>query len=191
MGVGYKPERDPDGRSYSRPVASKKGWSAQLHSISLSTSDLDSCYNKDKDDNDLGFTTYKLYDAQDAEITLEANEVNAVKTVLEWAPNYDYEIIGGSFKQSIVPVTNIHAWVIGVPDLTPAQGGSVPFADGGMNLKFTGTGAVIDFDGRASKFLPYQTPTLPDGWTNKLQFTLRHTAGVKHDLQIMLEIFKG
>lgn len=181
LGADVSP-RDPTGRMIVRSAITIDGFSAQFHSFGFKTSSIGSIYNKDSAGNDLGFTTLKLYDVDGVEITDPLNEGDAVKTVIDWMPSFDYEIVGGQLFQSGPPAGDVYLWLIGLPGIL-----NVGFTDGGLNLKLAGDGGVADFDGRASKFLPYNG----GAGTNKLRLILKHAAGLQHEAQLLLELFKA
>lgn len=178
----FKPV-DSTGRPIYRHAITQEGWSAQFHSIGFCTSKLSALYNKDDAGNDLGFLTAKFYNSSGTELTTQGDiDSGCVKTVIGWKPTHDYEIVGGQLMQAAAPSTNIYMWVKGLPGIL-----NVMFAQGGMNLKLAGQGGIADFDGRASKFLPYSG----GAGTNKFEIILKHDAGVQHELQMVFEIFKG
>ena len=72
---------DSDGSTMSRTKMTQSGWQYHLQGLEFTTSDRDSIINQDENDTPLGFATIKIYDAQDNEITTEAGELTAVKTV--------------------------------------------------------------------------------------------------------------
>lgn len=179
---------DTDGSVLNRAKTTKTGWHYQPHCIEFQTSDLGSNYNKDSDGNDLGFTTLKLYNSSNEEITSQATaDLTCVKTVIDWMPNHDYEIIGGKYFHASLPAQDLRLWVIGIPDIPSQYGGSVPFSQGGINLRYVGTGNGLDTDGRSSKFLPYHAVNK----TNKLRVILKHSAGFKHKGMFIWEIYKA
>ena len=180
------PERDSDGNPISRGKASKTGWTYHLNGVEFVTSKIGSIVNKDVNGDDLGFTTYKIYDDTDTEITLEANQGNAVKTVIDWEPTFDYEIVGGHLKTTNTITDDVYIYVLGVPDLTPAQGGSKEFISC-INMKFIKAHDSIDADGRATKFLPYDATY----HTNKMRITLNHPVGLQCEFLMIFEIFKA
>lgn len=179
------PNRDSDGNSISRAKVTKTGWNYHLNGVQFKTSKLASVVNQDDSGTDLGFATYKIYDAQDAEIALVANEGNAVKTVIDWEPPFDYEIIGGQLKTHTTITNDVYAYVIGVPDLTPAQGGSKEFICC-INMKFISANDSVNADGRASKLLKYDATY----HTNKMRLILTHPAGDVCEFLMIFEVFK-
>lgn len=178
----YKPV-DAAGRPVVRPAITIEGWGAQFHSVGFTVGLKDSVYNKDDAGNDLGFATMKFYDASGVEQTTQEDiTANAVKTVLTWMPTHDYEIIGGQLNQDAKPASNVYMWAKGLPGIL-----NVMFAQGGLNLKLCPAGNIVDFDGKASKFLPYNA----GAGTNKFDFIFKHNTGVQHELQFLLKIFKA
>jgi hypothetical protein len=112
---------DSDGRVLTRSVAAKSGWTYFSLPIEVTTSKLNSVYVKKFDGTDRTGVTYKIYDVNNVEITDAQNEVNAVKTVVDFEPTYDYEVIGGQIQQHTQPTTPIRVWVVGVQKRTAAQ----------------------------------------------------------------------
>lgn len=181
-----EPPKDSDGSPLWRNKITTTGWNYQLHGIEFKTSQLDSIVSKKSNGTDHGFTTIKCYDADDVQLTTqETCDTSAVKTVVDWEPTHDYEVVGGLFKMAQVPESNMRLWVVGVPDIPAAYGGSKEFVSN-VNLKFIGLEEGIKADGRAAKYLTYSA-TLH---TNKLRLILIHPAGYKHDFHMIFEIFK-
>ncbi len=175
--------KDTDGSIIQRPKAAKAGWSYQLHGISIATSTIGGFYNKDDAGNDLGFVTLKLYDVNGTEITTQGTaDTDCVKTQVDWCVNHEMEIIGGSLYQSEPPTTDIYFWCKAAPGIA-----NIMFAQGGINLKNVGIGGAINADGRASKYLH---PSVPVAGVNKFRLIFKHNAGVKHNTQMLFDLFK-
>lgn len=179
--------RDTEGALLSRNKITKTGWHYQPHALSFKTAKLASIYNKNVAGNDLGFSTIKLYKSNGDEITDSLYENLCVKTVVEWMPTHDYEIVGAKFYQDSTLDTDIYMWVIGVPDIPAQYGGSIPFGQGGVNLRWVASGQGLNTDGRSSKLLVYDATNK----TNKFQLVFKHNAGVQHDCMMVWEIYKA
>lgn len=177
--------KDADGSILIRPKAAKAGWVFALLPVEFTTSKLNSLYAKKYDGTDRTAFTYKIYDANDQEITEAQYEVNAVKTVIDFEPSFDYEIIGGQIQQKTIPTSDIRLWVVAVPDVPEAYGGSKEMV-GGVNLKFIDPTDKVQADGRVSKYMQYSATY----HTNKLRLIARHPAGTQHELLLLLEIFR-
>jgi len=178
---------DTDGSPIQRIKTTKTGWHYQPQWLEITTAKYSGgFYNKDYEGNDLGFVTYKIYDNTDTEITSGANEGNAVKTIVDWEPTHDYEIIATKLFQNSIPTTDVRLWAIGLPDVPYAYGGSRIFAEGGINLKHLSTGNAADTDGRSSKMLSYDATN----HTNKFRLVIKHDAGVQHTMAMLWEIYK-
>lgn len=179
--------KDSDGSPLSRIKITTTGWHYQLHGAEFQTSQLNSVYSKKQDSTDFGFVTIKCYDIDGNELTTQENcDSSAVKTVIDWEPTYDYEIVGGFFKQKELPSVDVRLWVMGVPDVPAQYGGSKLFA-ANINLKYVGLEEGIKVDGRAPKYMTYNATY----HSNKLRLILKHDAGYKHDMHIVFEIFKA
>ena len=182
--------RDSDGSPLQRGKTTKTGWHYQPHWVEITTSKIGGIYNKDDNGVDLGFATIKLYDDIDSasatEITVQATaDTDCVKTVVDWMPTHDYEVIAAKIFQDGKPSNDHRVYVVAVPDLTPAQGGSIPFSTGGINLKHLGTGAAADTDGRSSKYMTYDATYK----TNKFRIIINHPAGEQHTFAMLFELF--
>lgn len=176
---------DADGAALGRTKVTQSGWQYHLQGLEFTTADRDSVVNKDENGNDLGFATMKLYDANGDEVTTELGESSAVKTVIDWEPTFDYEILGGTIRSAANIVEDIYAYVIAVPDIPKAFGGSKDFICC-LNLKFIGANDKIEADGRAAKKMIYDAVN----HTNKIRVVLTHPAGIKRSLSLVLELFK-
>ena len=168
-------DRDTTGRRIVRLAATQRGWHTQIHSIEVRTAS-DWYYNHDKNGNDLGFLNIIHLDENGNETTPE----NGVRTLVDWMPTYDYEIIGGKVTQENKPNADVRFWIEGLPDIM-----QVPFGEGGINLRKIGQHNEVAIDGRASKYLQYT----PYG-TNKFRFVFSHPKGLEHDIQILLELYR-
>jgi hypothetical protein len=192
--TNYKPAgnavlvpKDTDGVHLSRTKITQSGWHFQLHGTEFITSKLNSAFNEDKDGNDLGFTTLKFYDSGDTELTAGTQaelDANCVKTVFTWEPTQDIDVIGGLLEQPTPADEDIRMWIIAIPNLTPAQGGSVPFTQGGINLRYIS--GNIDLDGKTAKSLPYDAVY----HTNKFEITIKHSTGKQWPLHMLFKIFR-
>lgn len=186
--------RDSDGSPLQRVKVTTSGWHYQLHGVEFETSKLDSIYSKKIDNTNYGFTAvkfYKLLNNEEVEITGDdLNQTfldnNCIKTVVDWEPSHDYELVGGMLKMRTTPQDDIRMWIIGVPDVPEQYGGSKVFISN-CSLSYIGNDSGIRADGRAPKYLTYNNQT----HTNKLRLVFRHPSGVKHQFLMLFEIFKS
>jgi len=178
---------DVDGAPLQRTKITKTGWHFQLHGLEFCTSGLASGFNEDVDGNDLGFTSLKFYNSSDVELvagTQAELDANCVKTVYDIEIGQDIEVIGGLIEQPALPTTDVRMWVLAIPDLTVAQGGSVPFTQGGINLRYIS--GNLDLDGKTPKLLPYSATY----HTNKFRIIVKHNAGVIHPIHMLFKLFR-
>jgi hypothetical protein len=183
-------QSDSDGAQIVRVKAAKKGWSFWALPIEVTTSMLGAnAYCKDSAGNDIGGITCKIYDGANAEITvagiLNANLNLCTKTVVDFEPNFDYEIIGGSLRINSNPSQDIRLWIVGAPDIPAIYGGSKEFASG-INLKFLGPDSEFEVDGRVTKFLSYNATT----HSGKIRLILKHPAGSQVNMQFTLHMYR-
>lgn len=183
--------RDSDGVPYAKTKITTTGWAYQLHGLEFETSNLSSIYSKKYDGSDFGFCVIKCFKDSSGALVECADQsdadLNCIVTQLDWHPTHDYEIVGGVFKQLALPNDDLRLWVVAVPDLPAASGGSKVFATN-INLKYMGLEEGVKVDGRAPKYLTYSGAPY---YTNKLRLILKHPAGLKHKAHMIFEIFKS
>ena len=114
MAIGYIPPKDNSGRPINRNAATESGWAYVADFLQFETSQLNSLRHTLVDGTDSTYCSIKFYDASDVELTTQpAIDASCVKTVVDFAPPYDYELIGGSFRQYTSPLDtdNCFLWV--------------------------------------------------------------------------------
>jgi hypothetical protein len=186
--------KDSDGSPLQRVKVTTTGWHYQLHGVEFETSKIDSVYSKKVDGTNYGFSTMKFYkDASGVETEITGEDLNqayldanCIKTVMDWEATHDLEIIGGFLKQLSTPSDDVRLWVVGVPDVSEAYGGSKPFVVN-VNLKYIGLEEGVRVDGRAPKYMTYSATY----HTNKIRMMFRHAAGTKRKLSMIFELFKA
>ena len=181
---------DTDFAQIVRIKAAKKGWSFWALPIEITTSTLSgSVYSKDSSNIDIPGITCKIYDNEDAEITtagvLNANLAQCVKTVLDFEPAFDYEMIGGTLRVNSNPTQDIRLWIVGAPDIPAIYGGSKEFASG-INLKFLAPDSSFEIDGRVTKYVSYNATD----HRGKLRIILKHPAGLAVNLQVTIHTYR-
>lgn len=179
-------QKDSDGATLSREKAAPTGYTFQLHCFEGKTSQLDSVVNLGYNGIQLNQVTPHFYDVNGVAITDQpTSDTSCVKSMFDFEPTYDYYIIGGGLRMVAPPSNNVRLSVVCVPDVPYAYGGSKPMIDN-LNLKFLGTNAEIQADGRAAKQLSYNATN----HTNKLRFIFSHDPGQKLEFEVLLEFFK-
>ncbi len=195
--TNYKPtanlnlwQNDTDGAQIVRLKAAKKGWSFWAVPVEITTSTLSgSLYCKDSSEVDIPGVSCKIYNSNNQEITtagvLNANLNTCVKTVIDFEPTFDYEIIGGALRINSNPAQDMRLWIVGAPDIPAQYGGSKEFASG-INLKFLGPDSSFEVDGRVTKFLTYD----PNTHQGKMRMILRHPAGAQVNMQLVIHLYR-
>lgn len=180
---------DTDNSILSRVKITKSGWAYQYHALEFETAKLNSIVNLNINGTPIGYATEKFYKANGdliATPTQELLDAECVTTIIDWEPTHDYEIMGGVMRQMAVPTEAVRLWVVGVPDVPKAYGGSKEFTKGGVNLQFFGVGDSVKADGKTPKFLKYDA----NYHSNKLRLILKSTsAGYKHKVLMVFEVF--
>lgn len=188
--VGNQSFSDIDGIPFMRLKASKKGWSFWALPIEINTSLLSgNLFCKDSNGVDIPGITVKIYDAQGVEITVPGlaniNLSLCTKTVIDFEPAFDYEMIGGSLRINSNPAQDVRLWIVGAPDIPAIYGGSKEFASG-VNLKFLAPDSSFEIDGRVTKYVTYNATD----HRGKLRVILKHPAGLSLNCQILIHTYR-
>lgn len=186
-------DHDEHGRTIIRSAATRKGWHYQAHSIQFEVNKLNSIYNKDADGNDLGFASIKIYKANGDECTTQTSaDVDGVKTIIKWQPDFDFEIISGNIRQVAKETVDSYVYV----RLQAATGLAAPndflpvyFVEGGINLNYIGADEPLKTDGRASKMVKCDT----NG--DFFEIIINYEADLltnenRHKMSVVFEIYK-
>ena len=185
----------PDGRLDVRITAANKGRIFKLRVISFYTATAApgprsrnpiNC----QDYGDVSVTLQKWDAEQGAMVASEP--ADATKTIIDWDPLYEYEIIGGWLD---IPPDLLGGgtdqWYLGciaLPDYA-AYGMAIDYVSE-LNLEAVSSNRIRS-DGRATSGL---APTVVNGinyHTNRLRWIVLHPAGVAKRMQIYLETFQG
>lgn len=178
--------KDLESSALIRNKVSPIGWTYQHHSFEFSTSTIGSLNHKKFDLTDFGFCTLKFYkDESGTECTDQTDaDSTCIKTVIDWEPTHDFELIGGVANWESVLNSEVFLWVVGVPNIPYAYGGTKEMISNCSLKHFLNR--EIGIDGRATKRLNYSASY----HTNKLRFIFRHPAGFKFNPQINMEFYK-
>ena len=161
INISYESSYDDDGRLSVKPAIAVSGASMYYSGPTFTAAKLNSIV-WDKivpvppfAKTPRGWATIKIYDAAGAEITLEANEGDAVTTVVDITPDLDIELTGGAFAiPNSLSTGDWHVYAFAAPEIPFAAGGQVPFVE---DQKIDGfyEGEDIIIDGRVTKHLKY------------------------------------
>lgn len=194
--TNYKPTsnrpieaRTADGRAEVRHTTAKRTTNFNLRVLSFYTARSGSMHNINPvNDTDFGDALMCNYDVSGSLVTDPEMSGSMVKTVIDWEPHYNYEVIGGYVHtpSSLMNGTTDQWYlgVIGVPDLPVQMYGSVPYISE-TNIEAVTT-RVVESDGCAVSFLPYKFYGYP---TNKLRFIFKHPPGAQQRFQIYVRHF--
>ena len=183
-------QTDTDGAAIVRNKAAKRGWTFCSLPFEFETARLnDTLYAKDHLGVTRSFITMKSYDNNDVEVTTPGlagiNYASIVKTVIDFEPPYDYEIIGGDLRTLTAIANDMRLWLVAAPDI-PAPNGSKEMG-GGINLKFLSPGNVWSVDGRVTKYATYSATF----HTNKIRLIFKYPAGTNESLGIVIQLYKA
>jgi hypothetical protein len=181
---------DTDGAQIVRAKAAKRGWSFWSLPIEVTTSSIGgTLFCQDSSGSNIPGVSCKIYDNNNSEITtpglLNANLNTCVKTVIDFEPAFDYEIIGGELRINSNPAQDVRMWIIGAPDIPAIAGGSKEFASG-VNLKFLAPDSGFSVDGRVTKYIQYNGVD----HRGKLRILLKHPAGSQINLQFVVHMYR-
>lgn len=182
--------KDIDGASIVRLKAAKKGWSFWAVPIETTTSTLNgSLFCKTFELQDIPGISCKIYDENDNEITEagvdNVNLNSCVKTVIDFEPEYDFEIIGGEYRVNQNPEQDFRVWIIGAPDIPAIYGGSKEFISG-INIKFLAPDSAFFVDGRVTKYFTYNS----DNHQGKVRTVMRHLPGSQVNTVLILHVYR-
>lgn len=176
--------RAPDGRPAVRMTTANRTKNFNLKTMSFVPGDSASAKSLDITFANTGDVTLICYTSSG---TVTTDPTQAVKTVLDWEPTYNYEIIGGwiDIPPGIVGTTPgvWYVCAIGLPDIPSAYGGSVGFV-APTDLALVYTNKVVS-DGRATQYLSYNATY----HTNKMRWVFKHPTGTNPRIQLYVETF--
>lgn len=189
-GVNYINQTDTDNAQIVRIKAAKRGWSFWAVPIEITTSTISgSLFCQTSGGVDIPWISCKIYDNEGDEITtpglLNANLASCVKTVIDFEPTFDFEIIGGDLRINSNPTQDVRLWIVGAPDIPENLGGSKEFASG-INLKFMAPDSSFTVDGRVTKSLTYN-PVTHQG---KMRIILKHSPGIQVNMQFVVHLYR-
>ncbi len=199
--------KDADGTPLTHTKHTKTGWHYEPRSLDFVTSKHLSLYNRKHDGNtmsdgtDYGDATLKFYDDAGVELSYQQTgheeetdgqfqtrlSMYCVRSIMDWQPTYDMDIIGGILMVRGAPVVDTYMWTIVAPDIPEFMGGSVPHVAGGWNLSFFTANDKIIVNGRGSKTIVYD----PVYNSNKFRTVVKHAVGAQIGLQMVYEHFKA
>ena len=140
----------------------------------------------------MSYANIKVYDSNGLEcLTQNDADINGVKSVIQWKPDFDFEVISGNVRQAHKETvdTYIHVRAM-VPTGLPAPNDflSVPFTNGGINMKYIGADELLKTDGRSSKYMPGASGAYFEIIANYNAGTL---SGNSHEMSVIFEIYKA
>ena len=170
-----------------RPKTTTPGWMMALKTFSFVTSGWGSLFGwldntRDQDPA----CALKFYDANNVQITDEANMSQCVRTMASWEPLYNYDIMGAVIEVAEDPTGDFRIVSVAVPDLPKAYGGSKVNIEGGYNLKFLRGGRCLNLDGKTCKSMFYSSTY----HTNKVSMNIYHAAGAQLGIQVSMITFR-
>jgi len=181
-------KQELDGRISVRTTAVITAKNFQLKVFSFVPGDPSSLHDKKVSGTSMvnaNTVTMTCYDGSD---TVTTDPASAVKTVLDYEPSWDYEVISGKLvTPEVIRTGTTEQWfvaVIAVPDIPAIYGGSIQFVTP-VNLEVLGDGYVVS-DGRAAKYLTYNATY----HTNKIRWIFWHPTGSHPRFQIYVETFQ-
>jgi len=200
-------DTDTEGRNTIRLAYAKKGWVYLAHPIEFETCKLNGCYSKDwlgQDRTDFTMKFYKLDAGVEVEMVQGADDdatfqgkldTECVRTDILFKKGGDYELIGGNIHQETTPTEDVRLWVVGgIIDMIDIDDATALLTNkemvGGINFKHL-SNQSIETDGRASKLMKKDNPSVPGFDANGLRYIVRtKNAGYKHKLSAIMEYFR-
>jgi len=176
---------DTDGSPIIRDKITQAGWTFAQRGIILKTSKIGSLECKKNDNTDWSDVSLKFYNASNTELTTQGDcDTDCVKTVMDWEPTFNYDLIGGELITLTTPTdydNECRFWVVVAPDIAQAYGGSINLIDN----RVVRSASSIKADGRRVKTMYYSSTY----HTNKFRIILRHQAGQQVGLIMIYEYY--
>ena len=177
---------DADGATLTRPKMAATGRHYQLHGMSFTTAGVGSFKQPDTDGVNRAYGELSFFDHDNTPCSGIENMHKVCKTIVDWEPPFDYEIMGGKFHQYGSPSGELILNVVALPDIPASYGGNVEFVLA-TDLRFIGPDTGLDILGHTTSELIYSATQ----HTNKIRMSLHHASGVQHEMYIGFEIFVG
>lgn len=151
--------------------------------LEITTSKYNGLYVKDSAGNDITDFTHTIYDANNNAIGSAVTEALAVKTVIDFEPQYTYEFIKGSFSFSAALGSDIRCWMVAVPDVDVSNGGSIESFQC-INLKYISSGATWSQEIVRGNEMAYNATY----HTNKIRGIFKYSVGLQKSFVITLQL---
>ena len=201
--------KDEDGRQLTRQVMTEPAWHYSPRSLDFYTSKYKSLYNRSHycgasgndatidASPDLGDAFVKFYNSSNTELTkgeIETDEefqtrltANCYKTVMEFEPSWDYDVLGAKLQFRNPPSDRAYFWFVAAPDVPAEYGGNVVFMGGGMNISFFPDKGYFECDGKSVSRVTY------DGTyhSGKVALITKHNVGVQIGVQLILQFYSA
>jgi hypothetical protein len=175
-----------DGATLIREQTSPIGWYYQLYGILFKTATEGSALKKLADGSSSSqYLIEGFYDEGGNALSGVDVATRTCRTVIEWEPDWSYELLGGHFHQKTSPPGEVILNVTAIPDLPRVYGGSLVFVQS-CDLNHIGPDAGLEINAHS---IQRMNPD-PNYHTNKLQFSVCHASGLQHDIFIGLEIYR-
>jgi len=201
--------KDDENRPYSREVVTQPDFHYSPRSLDFYTSKYNSLYNKSHycgasgtdatidGSVDLGDGTMKFYNASNTLLVKGESEsdadfqirltANCVKTVVEFEPTFNYDVLGAKLQVRNPPTDRAYFWFVAAPDVPAEYGGNVVFMGGGMNLHFFSETDTFECDGKTVSRVAYDNVY----HSGKLAAIVKHNVGVQIGIQLILQFFSA
>jgi hypothetical protein len=181
----YKDAANPPEADRTRIVNCRIGYKLHDRYVTFTTADNQNFDNTDHNGDSFGDFTYSMLDSNGDPTTTNAN---AVQTVLDFYPDYDYEVSGGNLFVPASLTAPTSAWelhVIGAPDIPAAYGGSIAFV-ANPRLDFR----LGDYFRLDSALNPAQVSGVAAALARKIRWIVSHPQAAQQTFQLNMQIFK-
>lgn len=206
--MGWQPQ-DTEGRPYFRQVITAPDWYYSPRSLDFYTAKYGSLYNRQHIPDvsnsvsgaaidamqDIGDAWLDFYDLSNTLMTKGAEESaeafqarltsDCYKTVMNFEPLFDYDVMGAKIQFRNVPDDRAYFWAVLAPDIPAEWGGNVVFMGGGMNIAFQDNRDTFVCDGKSVARV-YYDPVYHSG---KMSVILLHNPGVQIGMQFILQFY--
>lgn len=183
--TSYIPLANPAEAEQTRIVNCQIGRKLHDRYVTFTTADDQNFDNTDENQVSYGDVTYWLRDAN-GDLTTVNGE--AVQTIMDFMPTWDYEVSGGYLFIPAVLPTPVSAWelhIIGAPDIPAEYGGSLPFVANPRISFRAGDYFFLD-----SSLNPANVSGEVSPYARKIRWIISHPLGAQAEFQLNMKVFR-
>lgn len=176
---------DSDRTPIVRTKIVKAGSTFRSQSSEVTFSTLTGLLAKKNDASDVPNMSCSIFDGGGNQIVSSLLANTAVKTVIDWEPTFDYELIGHRIRILSNSLVDVRLWIVVTPDIADSAGGSIEIVSG-MNLRYLPAGQEAVIDARVAKLLQYNAVS----HSNKIRFIFKYPVTTNNTVMVSTELYR-